>query len=77
MKAVAAGLVTLAGIASADVVLYGQCGGINYTGETTCVAGAHCQYVNDYYSQCLAGMVFSFTYIPTLPGRGRKTRVGH
>ncbi|KAI0877824.1 glycoside hydrolase superfamily [Hypoxylon argillaceum] len=55
MKAVAAGLVTLAGIASADVVLYGQCGGINYTGETTCVAGAHCQYVNDYYSQCLAG----------------------
>ncbi|KAJ8104624.1 hypothetical protein ONZ43_g7762 [Nemania bipapillata] len=55
MKAVAAGLVTLAGIVSADVALYGQCGGINYTGETTCVAGAHCQYMNDYYSQCLAG----------------------
>ncbi|KAJ8127586.1 hypothetical protein O1611_g6048 [Lasiodiplodia mahajangana] len=55
MKAVAAGLIALAGIASADVPLYGQCGGINYTGETTCVSGAHCQYMNDYYSQCLAG----------------------
>ncbi|GAP85366.1 putative endo- -beta-mannosidase protein [Rosellinia necatrix] len=55
MKAIAAGLVTLAGIASAEVALWGQCGGIGYTGETTCVAGAQCQVQNDYYYQCVPG----------------------
>ncbi|KAI0431537.1 glycoside hydrolase superfamily [Xylaria sp. FL1042] len=54
MKVITTGLVALAGTASAAVPLYGQCGGIGYTGETTCVAGATCQYQNDYYSQCLA-----------------------
>ncbi|KAG8749647.1 hypothetical protein FRC12_013297, partial [Ceratobasidium sp. 428] len=43
-------LVTLAAIP-----LYGQCGGLSYSGETTCVDGAYCQYQNDYYWQCLAG----------------------
>ncbi|KAH8163107.1 hypothetical protein CIB48_g5130 [Xylaria polymorpha] len=52
MKTVIAGLVALAGIVSADVALYGQCG-VNWTGETKCVAGSHCQSQNDYYSQCL------------------------
>ncbi|KAG8761408.1 hypothetical protein FRC12_009389 [Ceratobasidium sp. 428] len=47
----------LVGLVSAAVPLYGQCGGIGYTGETTCVAGAVCVYSNDYYSQCLAGTV--------------------
>ncbi|KAI0446438.1 glycoside hydrolase superfamily [Xylaria telfairii] len=55
MKTVIAGLAALAGIASADVALYGQCGGVNWTGETKCVSGSHCQYQNDYYSQCLPG----------------------
>ncbi|KAI0409895.1 glycoside hydrolase superfamily [Xylaria palmicola] len=55
MKAIATGLVILIGAVSADVALWGQCGGISYTGETTCVAGTHCQYQNDYYSQCLQG----------------------
>ncbi|KAI3324489.1 carbohydrate-binding module family 1 [Xylariaceae sp. AK1471] len=55
MKALAAGLVALAGTASADIALYGQCGGLTYSGETTCVSGAHCQYMNDYYSQCTPG----------------------
>ncbi|KAG8773301.1 hypothetical protein FRC12_002592 [Ceratobasidium sp. 428] len=44
----------LVGLVSAAVPLYGQCGGIGYAGETTCVAGAVCVYSNDYYSQCLA-----------------------
>ena len=32
---------------------WGQCGGIGWTGATTCVAGTVCTYQNDYYSQCL------------------------
>ncbi|KAJ1564712.1 hypothetical protein HK096_006641 [Nowakowskiella sp. JEL0078] len=36
------------------VSLYGQCGGLTYTGATCCVSGATCTYSNAYYSQCLA-----------------------
>lgn len=32
---------------------YGQCGGIGWTGGTTCVAGTTCKVSNAYYSQCL------------------------
>ncbi|KAF9046518.1 endoglucanase II [Panaeolus papilionaceus] len=32
---------------------YGQCGGIGYTGATTCVSPYKCVKSNDYYSQCL------------------------
>ncbi|KAJ3055100.1 hypothetical protein HK097_011475 [Rhizophlyctis rosea] len=32
--------------------LYGQCGGRNWTGATTCAQGT-CKFSNDYYSQCL------------------------
>ncbi|KAK5635920.1 hypothetical protein RRF57_011632 [Xylaria bambusicola] len=32
--------------------LYGQCGGINWTGATTCAQGT-CKVLNDYYSQCV------------------------
>ncbi|KAF9457081.1 Oligoxyloglucan reducing end-specific cellobiohydrolase [Collybia nuda] len=32
---------------------YGQCGGIGWTGPTTCVTGYKCTYSNDYYSQCI------------------------
>jgi len=32
---------------------WGQCGGIGWTGPTTCVAGTTCTYSNAYYSQCL------------------------
>jgi hypothetical protein len=34
------------------VALYGQCGGIGYTGSTICASG-RCVKSNDYYSQCL------------------------
>lgn len=33
--------------------LYGQCGGNNWTGPTTCVAGSVCTVLNPSYSQCL------------------------
>ncbi|KAI0390833.1 carbohydrate-binding module family 1 protein [Xylariaceae sp. FL0594] len=32
-----------------------QCGGINYTGDTTCASGYTCTFLNDYYSQCTPG----------------------
>ncbi|CAE6443074.1 unnamed protein product [Rhizoctonia solani] len=37
---------------SGSVPLYGQCGGIGYTGPTTCASGT-CKVTNEYYSQCL------------------------
>jgi len=35
------------------VPLYGQCGGIGYTGSTQCDIQGYCVYSNPYYSQCL------------------------
>jgi len=32
---------------------WGQCGGIGWTGATSCVSPYTCTYVNDWYSQCL------------------------
>ncbi|KIM34247.1 carbohydrate-binding module family 1 protein [Serendipita vermifera MAFF 305830] len=48
-------LASLVATASAQVALYQQCGGKNWSGSTTCVSGATCQVLNEYYSQCLAG----------------------
>ncbi|KAG8694610.1 hypothetical protein FRC08_008376 [Ceratobasidium sp. 394] len=39
---------------SAQQPQWAQCGGLNWTGPTTCVAGTTCVKLNDYYSQCLA-----------------------
>ena len=33
--------------------IYGQCGGIGWTGATTCVSGSTCVVSGPYYSQCL------------------------
>ncbi|CAK4501658.1 unnamed protein product [Aphanomyces euteiches] len=41
--------------AQAQVAVWGQCGGIGYSGSTTCAAGAVCNKQNDYYSQCIPG----------------------
>ncbi|KAK6496070.1 hypothetical protein TWF481_002094 [Arthrobotrys musiformis] len=35
--------------------LWGQCGGIGYTGPTNCVAAATCTTQNAYYAQCVPG----------------------
>ncbi|KAG8805160.1 hypothetical protein FRC17_005698 [Serendipita sp. 399] len=48
-----ASLLLLAAPALAQVAVWGQCGGMNYTGSKTCAAGSTCVYQNDWYSQCL------------------------
>ncbi|KAF1851357.1 glycoside hydrolase family 10 protein [Cucurbitaria berberidis CBS 394.84] len=39
----------------AAVQPYGQCGGANHQGETTCTDGWTCKKYNDWYSQCSGG----------------------
>lgn len=34
---------------------WGQCGGIGWSGPSTCVSGYTCSFLNDYYSQCVPG----------------------
>ncbi|KAH7370641.1 putative extracellular glycosyl hydrolase/cellulase [Rhexocercosporidium sp. MPI-PUGE-AT-0058] len=40
-------------VVSAQAALYAQCGGMAWTGATTCVSGACCTTSNEFYSQCL------------------------
>ncbi|KAI0696911.1 glycoside hydrolase superfamily [Cytidiella melzeri] len=42
-------------VVSAQSQVWGQCGGIGWTGPTTCVSGSSCVEQNSYYSQCLPG----------------------
>ncbi|KAF5372776.1 hypothetical protein D9615_010137 [Tricholomella constricta] len=48
-----AALLSLLPLATAQSGAWGQCGGIGWTGPTTCIAGYTCTYNNDWYSQCL------------------------
>ncbi|KAK6353680.1 hypothetical protein TWF696_005642 [Orbilia brochopaga] len=41
--------------AAAQQTMWGQCGGIGWTGPSNCVAGASCSTLNPYYAQCLSG----------------------
>ncbi|CAL1707125.1 unnamed protein product [Somion occarium] len=43
---------------------WAQCGGIGWTGDTTCVSGTVCTKLNDYYFQCLAGTAPPTTTAP-------------
>ncbi|KAI0352467.1 hypothetical protein OH77DRAFT_790303 [Trametes cingulata] len=54
MKSLAAlvALATLVAVPANAVAVWGQCGGIGFTGSTTCDAGTTCVKLNDYYSQC-------------------------
>lgn len=45
----------LAATVNAQSPVWGQCGGIGWTGATTCVSGTVCTKLNDYYSQCQPG----------------------
>ncbi|KAL0955541.1 hypothetical protein HGRIS_001777 [Hohenbuehelia grisea] len=40
---------------SAQQPVWGQCGGIGYSGSITCASGSYCVKQNDWYSQCLPG----------------------
>ncbi|KAJ5783281.1 hypothetical protein N7457_005055 [Penicillium paradoxum] len=44
---------TTTGASTTDAAQYAQCGGIGWTGSTTCASPYNCQKQNDYYSQCL------------------------
>ncbi|KAG8953858.1 hypothetical protein FRC04_001488 [Tulasnella sp. 424] len=44
-----------ANFVAAQSPIYGQCGGQQWTGPTTCVSGTTCVYSNPWYSQCLPG----------------------
>ncbi|KAG6884311.1 hypothetical protein C0993_012235 [Termitomyces sp. T159_Od127] len=57
MPKLSLGLIALALTISpvlAQQPLWAQCGGLNWTGDTTCVAGSVCTYQNDWYWQCIA-----------------------
>ncbi|EMC92290.1 glycoside hydrolase family 5 protein [Baudoinia panamericana UAMH 10762] len=53
MKTTLLALAAAAGTAVAQNAAYSQCGGQNWTGSTTCVAGYSCVAQNAYYSQCV------------------------
>ena len=40
---------------------WGQCGGLNWSGATTCVPGYRCSFINDWYSQCVPGAAATTT----------------
>ncbi|EIW54084.1 uncharacterized protein TRAVEDRAFT_39742 [Trametes versicolor FP-101664 SS1] len=42
-------------VVSAQQPVWAQCGGIGWTGLTTCASGASCVVQNAYYSQCIPG----------------------
>ncbi|KAG6888051.1 carbohydrate-binding module 1 [Termitomyces sp. Mi166 len=53
--------------ALAQQLVYAQCGGIGWTGGTTCAAGTVCTHVNDWYYQCLPGTATTPTTPTTTP----------
>ncbi|TCD59883.1 Manganese dependent endoglucanase Eg5A [Steccherinum ochraceum] len=55
MLYVATVLLATASVALAQQSEWGQCGGIGWSGPTTCAAGSACTALNDYYSQCIPG----------------------
>ncbi|KAF3925466.1 Polygalacturonase [Orbilia brochopaga] len=59
--------------AAAQQSAYGQCGGVNWTGATSCVSGYTCVYSNDYYSQCVPGTAATTTKTTTTKTTTTKT----
>ncbi|KAI0147715.1 hypothetical protein GGR57DRAFT_243062 [Xylariaceae sp. FL1272] len=57
----------LSATAFADQPLYGQCGGIGYTGSTVCTTGATCTSANPYYYQCVPGTAAATTTTAAIP----------
>lgn len=55
MKSFITAVSLLAGSVSAQVGAYGQCGGENYSGSTSCTSGYFCTSYNPYYYQCIPG----------------------
>ncbi|KAJ3507492.1 hypothetical protein NLJ89_g6274 [Agrocybe chaxingu] len=47
--------------------VWGQCGGIGWTGPTSCVSGTTCVQLNDWYFQCQPGSAPTTAAPPPLP----------
>ncbi|TEA13147.1 4-O-methyl-glucuronoyl methylesterase [Colletotrichum sidae] len=45
----------LSTLANAQQGAWAQCGGINYSGSTTCISGYYCRQQSEWYSQCVPG----------------------
>jgi cell division septation protein DedD len=48
------------GTSTSTADAWGKCGGANWDGPTQCVAGYHCRFQDDWYSQCWPGSSTSF-----------------
>ncbi|KAF3225456.1 hypothetical protein TWF106_002592 [Orbilia oligospora] len=48
-------LAYIGAIVAAQQTAWGQCGGNNWTGPTSCVSGYYCSYNSEWYSQCIPG----------------------
>ncbi|KAH7340943.1 cellobiohydrolase [Rhizoctonia solani] len=55
IKSLSLAVALLASGAMAQQQEWAQCGGVNWTGATTCASGLACVKVNDYYYQCQKG----------------------
>ncbi|KAF5515352.1 putative 1,4-beta-D-glucan cellobiohydrolase C [Colletotrichum siamense] len=56
MNLLASSLLLVASVqAQSTAPAWGQCGGQNWTGATSCVSGYTCSVLNPYYSQCIPG----------------------
>ena len=53
MKQAALAVLAAVAVVNAQQAPYGQCGGIGWTGPTSCTSGWACVYGNDWYSQCV------------------------
>ncbi|KAK4550439.1 hypothetical protein LTR36_000017 [Oleoguttula mirabilis] len=65
MKTTLFTITAAAGSALAQQSAYGQCGGIGWTGATTCVSGYTCTVSNSYYSQCIQGGSSTSAAVPS------------
>ncbi|KAJ9149472.1 Carbohydrate esterase family 16 protein [Pleurostoma richardsiae] len=60
-------LLTSRARAESQVPLWGQCGGIGYTGSTDCTTSAICTSYNPYYFQCIPGITIPTSSVPNKP----------
>ncbi|KAI1792373.1 hypothetical protein LXA43DRAFT_1132777 [Ganoderma leucocontextum] len=72
------GAISLVASAAAQTTApqYGQCGGIGWTGATTCPDGWGCTVSNEYYSQCLPGSTTPTSTVATTSGGSSPTSTG-
>ncbi|KAH9122499.1 hypothetical protein AeMF1_006227 [Aphanomyces euteiches] len=64
--------VQLASAQGTPVGAYGQCGGSNYAGSTTCIQGYECHAYTEWYSQCIPSSAAT-TSPPTSPTTTKAT----